>query len=156
MDGHECNINREACFEIEFVHLQRTHDTYGCYVVETSADKEESTEVVDALFNPSSYANTPTRTVTTATGLHFYREQDMFMNTHTNQCSGLKTCPMHGLPTVPRKGDELWTCTVLGDLCTLPFVFNDVFVSACTQQRSHQYDADQDGLCITGTHSVSY
>ena len=43
-----------------------------------------------------------------------------------------------------------WTCTAVGDSCTLPFEFNGLHFSACTQQLSDPHDADQDGSLHNG------
>ena len=61
------------------------------------------------------------------------------------ECSRLKICPMESPILSGPWGDDPWTCTALGDDCELPFVFNGFSFSACTQQLSDPFDADQDG-----------
>ena len=65
-------------------------------------------------------------------------------------CTSVKICPMESLKLPGPWGDDPWTCTAIGDNCELPFFFNNVSFSACTQQLSDPYDADQDGSLHNG------
>ena len=65
-------------------------------------------------------------------------------------CTRVKICPATSTRLPGPWGEEPWTCTAAGDSCTLPFEFNGLTFSACTQQLSDLYDADQDGSLHNG------
>ena len=170
-EGH-CQINLEGCFETEHFRLQRFFNVSECSsyheycVVEISADWQGTLDVVDATFphfegdyifqwpsvltvNGQAYSLSSSEDLA-LTGVQGMVARGTFSWTQDFQCHGLKMCP-HAHTTLPGPwGDDPWTCTVLGDPCTLPFDFNGVSFNACTQQLSDSYDVDEDGSLHNG------
>ena len=69
---------------------------------------------------------------------------------HIFLCGALKLCPADYASLPGPWGDDPWTCTVLGERCSLPYDFHGVSHSACTQQFSDPYDLDEDGSVHNG------
>ena len=65
-------------------------------------------------------------------------------------CPRITICPQAMQTLVGPWGDTMWTCTVLGDPCSLPFVSRGVSFDACTQQFSDLNDTDGDGNLHNG------
>ena len=129
--------------------------------MEISADWEGSFDVADAYFM-TAFTDAPLLTVNgqghvmtsseelALSGVQGMEARGTFSWIQVNQSSGLKICPsgFHSLPGP--WGDDPWTSTSLGGDCTLPFIFNGLSYSACTQQLSDPYDVDQDGRLYNG------
>ena len=161
--GH-CYIDREGCFE-----SQKTFDS-SCWFVECTDGWEGSLDVVDAQIAARdyyyyfySYVKAPA--ILTVNGQsHLVSSDDDFFFTGAHgmvasgfswrpnsfECSRLKICPMESPVLSGPWGEDPWTCTALGDDCELPFDFNGVSFSACTQQLSDPFDADKDGSLHNG------
>ena len=165
----KCHVDREGCFE-------STHLVYSdfCWadhcVVEFPGDWEGSLNVVDAHFDwdysdHASYYFTVPPVLTVNGQSHSVSSNEDFVLTgvhgmvatgtfswrqSADSCTGVKICPMESLKLPGPWGDDPWTCTAAGDNCELPFVFNGVSFTACTQQLSDPYDADQDGSLHNG------
>ena len=145
-----CHIDREGCFvTAEFVHDSCFSD--HC-IVEFPEDWSGSLNVVEAQFNhggtgwqenfPSILSvNGQSHVLTSSEDVFLAGVQGMVATGFTWRetgyaCTWVKICLMES-PKLPGPwGDEPWTCTALGDNCELPFVFNGVSFSACTQQLS--------------------
>ena len=133
--------------------------------VKMSADWEGALNVVNASFGYDDYVGRNSVGILEVNGQPFAFSsfgdmsragvQGMMASTFTwskdgDTCTGVKLCPMPSTKLPGPWGDEPWTCTALGDSCTLPFEFNGLNFSACTQQLSDAYDADQDGSLHNG------
>ena len=165
-----CYITQEGCFETQLVHERTYSDLFGCSGVdeycdvEISPDWEGSLDVVDANFDQSQvfYAPQPSiltvnrksHSVSSTEDLALTGAQGMVATSFSwrqqGGCAGLRLCPMDHTTLPGPWGDEPWTCTVRGENCTLPFTFNGVSFSACTQQLSDPDDTDQDGSLHNG------
>ena len=167
----DCHIDREGCF----VTLDVIYDdcwTDSC-IVEFPDDWAGSLNVVEAGFFPKSpywyqlydldahamlTVNGQSHVLTSSTdvllaGVHGMMATGSgftWQKIGYGLCARVKICPMESLRLPGPWGEDPWTCTARGDNCTLPFVFNGVFFSACTQQLSDPYDFDQDGSLHNG------
>ena len=167
--GEHCSIDRLGCFETEALLNQRVlgncfADSERC-VVELSAEWEGSLDVVDAHFIDADDVNFTVVTELEVNGRAFPISsvddisragvQGMVAKNFTWTkrgwgCAGVKICPAKSTRLPGPWGDDPWTCTELGDSCTLPFELNGISFSACTQQLSDPDDADQDGSLHNG------
>ena len=164
-----CHIDREGCFVNSYVSGYVSCFAEWC-IVEFRGDWAGSLNVVEAHFDDDnvyeSYGNSPSiltvngqsHVLTSSADVLLAGVQGMvavgrgftWQKTGVGLCNRVKICPMES-PKLPGPwGDDPWTCTALGDNCELPFVHNGVNVSACTQQLSDPYDADQDGSLHNG------
>ena len=159
-----CHIDREGCFVTAEVIYEFCPSDF-C-IVEFPDDWAGSLNVVEAEFEhrDSMIYDDPFSLLTVNGQSHLLlsSEDVLFAGVHgmvatgftwqktVSLCTRVKICPMTSLKLPGPWGDDPWTCTALGDNCELPFVFNGVSFSACTQQLSDPYDADQDGSLHNG------
>ena len=67
-----------------------------------------------------------------------------------SHCPQITICPQTVQTLAGPWGVTKWTCTTVGDPCSLPFVSRGVSFGACTQQFSDLYDTDGDGNLQNG------
>ena len=165
-----CYIDREGCFESLSAFYPFGYCWEDC-VVEFVSGWEGSLNVVDAQFDAqtigyfvSSYYKDASIILTVngqphavssnedlfSTGAHGMVATGFSWSQHSFACSRVKICPMESAVLPGPWGNDPWTCTALGDDCTLPFTFNGLSFSACTQQLSDPFDSDQDGSLQNG------
>ena len=171
-----CRIDREGCFESAHLSDLRMFEHGDCFpmgedcTVEISDTWEGVLDVVEFWVDDSSGSYQPVTPPVLhvnhleiqissiddllEAGVHGMAASGTmrwhFYKWYTDECAGLKICPMVS-PNLPGPwGDNPWTCTSDGDECTLPFLLNGVSFSACTQQFSDPDDADGDGSLHNG------
>ena len=161
-EGDTCYIDRHGCFESGAsanlgVEGSCNTDPGDC-TVEMSADWEGSLDVVDAFFEVGAILEVNGQAhalSSSADDLSRAGVQGMIASTFTwinigTSCTRVKICPATSTRLPGPWGEEPWTCTAAGDSCTLPFEFNGLNFSACTQQLSDPNDDDQDGSLHNG------
>ena len=169
----KCYIDREGCFESQNAFGVRC-PTAEC-TVEFADGWEGSLNVVDAhiaarefsyyyytiYYSPESHVpafltvNGQTHLVSSeeeffSTGVHVMVASGFSWDTNYYECSRVKICPMESPILSGPWGEDPWTCNTQGDNCELPFVFNGISFSACTQQFSDPFDVDKDGSLHNG------
>ena len=163
----DCHIDREGCFVTkdviyddcwsEFCNVEFPDDWAGSLNVVEAEFEHRDSMIYDDPFslltvNGQSHVLTSSEDLL-HTGVHGMVATESgftWQKTGYGLCARVKICPMESLKLPGPWGDDPWTCTALGDDCELPFDFNGVYFSACTQQLSDPYDADQDGSLHNG------